>query len=232
MRLSCAGEARQTHPEGQAKAWSIAVHRGATVVAIATASEAAFDLSRFNELSSAVTDALVLPEGADPWLRAWDCLRARQAELGDDWEVSVSASAIRLHAAAGTVGVSWLGGMQAILVRAGAVLHRTLPHTLGRELRRQGLPEAANADVGAFIITRCLTSKERAAPEEVTWLVQPGDRILVMSLPLVRRRDDARVRRAAQRPSPGDAAADLLGDEEGGDPPVGCVVVVVDVDET
>jgi len=52
-----------------------------------------------------------------------------------------------------------------------------------------------------------------------------------MSSCLAHRRSEDRVRSAARRPSPSAAAADLLEDEAGGDPSVGCVVVVVDVDE-
>ena len=76
---------------------------------------------------------------------------------------------------------------------------------------------------------RCLTPEDDPVPEQVTWGVRPGDRIVLLSSLLANRRGEARVIRAALLPNLVEAANDLLGAHEDGDPPVGLAVTVIDV---
>lgn len=230
VRLRSAGAVRQTHaPAEEGQAWGWVAEAGSPVVVMAEAGEFAFELPRFNGLSAELIDALLAPERAAAWADAAAHVRARRHALGEDWEVSVYASAIRLQATGGEVNLSWLGGAQAILLRAGQVFDRTTPHTLGEERRRRGLPPGPEGDRTKFILMRCLSPEEQPAPEEVTWSIRPGDRIVLMSSLLANRRGDPRVIHAGLLPDQVDAAADLLGVGDAGDPPVGLAAVVVDV---
>lgn len=230
VRLRAAGAVRQTHtPAEEGQAWGWMAQAGSPVVVLAEAGEFAFDLPRFNGLSAELIDALLTPERAAAWSAAAARVRARRQALGGDWDVSVYASAIRLQATGGEVNLSWLGAAQAILLRAGQVFDRTTPHTLGEERRRRGLLPGPEGDRAKFILMRCLSPEEQPAPDEVTWSVRPGDRIVLMSSLLADARRDPRVLHAGLLPNQIDAAADLLGVGDAGDPPVGLAAVVVDV---
>lgn len=115
-------------------------------------------------------------------LRAFAAAQARFAagSFPTDDPEEVPAGVLLAAAFDGPVAhVAWIGGDVAVLVRAGAVVGRTAPHTLAERLRRER-PEVP-PDRLPNVLGRTFGARGSPEPSTAAFTVEPGDVLLLLA---------------------------------------------------
>lgn len=183
-----------------------------------------FEVLGFGPESAAVLDVLVCtPARARAYQDAQERLEALLPALRRDpeyepgsWEPRPLASALwaRLHQ--GEVRLAWAGGDLAALVRGGQIVARSAPHVLAQQAIARHPNRPPPEHVAWCIPTRLIAPRADVPfgaerdPETASWLVQPGDRLLLLSNEALPRVEDSDLIEASAMPSPTDAAEHLV----------------------
>lgn len=94
---------------------------------------------------------------------------------------SPSATLIAAHITADRAEIAWIGPHRAALVRGGQVVSSSRPHTLENLLREQGKEIPDGIEIPDVCVRYLSGTGPYGGAEGVTWALEPGDRVALLS---------------------------------------------------